>query len=218
VFLDESGKTGDFLIVAALWAVVAYQELLVSRELKAWLDATEWKELHFVEISSFNQAKYLDLLAFLKERLGTFGFKFIAVERSGAGSTAFEKMFYHLTAEGISHEDRTGRSPLPRTLTVWKDLENKSADALLLADMRDRLGSRFGNKLEFGPMQPVTSTDNTLLQVCDLFLGSVNRHLNGTATTGDHPKDKFARRMLQMLSVDPFAASTVEDVSYRLHV
>jgi hypothetical protein len=222
VFMDETGKSDRYLMVGGLWALEPYQEMVLAKEVAIWKLANEIKEIHFTEVSRREADRYLDLVDWLANRMATFGFKYLAVERRGAPKDALNLLFYHLLAEGIDHEVQTGRCTLPRRLVVWKDREDESADGLLLADIKDRLMAashpRYGGQLDVGELEAIPSESNSCLQVADLLLGSVNRCLNGSGLTGNGYKDDLARKVIAAFDIQVGPTQQVGGMSCQLHL
>ena len=222
VFLDESGKTEANLIVGGLWALNAQVEHALARTIRNWLRGRGQVELHFADIGSGNLGQHLDLLTRVHDDFAAFSFKYLCLPRRSAGavSTALARMFYILLVEGVEHEHRSGRATLPRELSIWKDEEEQSQDLLLVADLRDKLSNasigRFSGHLSVGTIRAVSSTDNPLLQVCDLFTSCVNRMLNGTGAAGNHPKDQVARQLVETFGVVLDQNLTADDMINRL--
>jgi hypothetical protein len=222
VFLDESGKTEANLIVGGLWTLNSQAEHALARTVRNWLRGREQVELHFANISNSNLGQHLDLLTRIYAEFTAFGFKYFCLPRKAAGAvaSALVRMFYILLVEGIEHEHRSGRATLPRELSIWKDAEEASQDVLLIADLRDRLSNassgRFGGQLSVGTIRAVSSTDNPLVQVCDLFTSCVNRMLNGTGATGNHAKDQVARQFVETFGVALDQTLTADDMINRV--
>jgi hypothetical protein len=134
-------------------------------------------------------------------------FKLISVPRSGIGKTrdAFTDMYYHLLLQGIKHEHESGRAPLPRTLQVWVDAEETTLDKLLVENLKDRLSqsaqTHFDKKLILDQVYTVDSKKNLLLQIADMFTGSVNRVLNRAGATYNH-KDELAEYLLSRFKIN----------------
>src|SRR5262249_39781451 len=93
---------------------------------------------------------------------------------------------------------------LPRAIEIWKDGEEQGKDRLFLAELRDRLRNtskaQFGGELEVGDLEAVDSKDPPLLQIADMYVGSLNLVLNSEGDEG-HPKDKFAAHFLSLLGL-----------------
>lgn len=85
-------------------------------------------------------------------------------------------LHYNLIAEGVSHELTTGRTSMPRSLILLKDKDD-GADKLYLKILRDRIETmcrpRFDNQLLLAGDDTLDSAKNNVLQVADVFTGSV---------------------------------------------
>lgn len=224
VFVDESGKTAQHLIVAGVWFGNAEETLRLTRQLAAWRASTGFdKELHFKDLDGTLEPHFMAALQLLLREATSVSFKAVSVPREGLKRVdeALEEMFYHLLVEGVQHEHLTGRAPLPRSLQVWKDLEEKGRDKLLLASLKDRViqagKTRFNSQLAADEFEAVESHKFDLMQLADLFAGSLNRLLNATGTK-DGPKDHFARYLLEAVGMPqgPTARERVGDLT--LHV
>jgi hypothetical protein len=203
VYLDESGKTDDQLVVGSVWF------LHPPNEAKFFLDVYRWKndskfdgEFHFKSIGNTNIDKYLAFAQFLGSQTATLSFKAITLPRRGVNpDEALAEMRYLLLTNGVHHENDTGRAVLPRALIVTKDQENESQDRLGLAALEDRLKqaaqSRFENQLTVDRVIAEDSKGNLLLQIADLFTSSLRR-LN---SPGNGPKDRFTGALLNAIGM-----------------
>ena len=165
------------------------------------------REFHFKEITSNNLSAYISLADWLAEKTAVIGFKAVSVERTGVSSVpkALETLFYHLLVRGVEHENDTRRAMLPRAVEIWKDREESGSDRLFLADLGERLRiasrSRFDGKLQVDELEAVDSKrEHPLMQIADLFVGSLNRILNSRGGQ-DRPKDMLARHFLSLLGL-----------------
>ena len=89
-------------------------------------------------------------------------FRAISTERAGLNvDRALEQLFTHLLLRGIEEEHRSGRAPLPRSVSFWKDAENLAQDRLMLADMKQRMfdvsAARFGGALRLDEFSSISS-------------------------------------------------------------
>ena len=206
VYMDDSGKTAEHLIIGSIWFLSDYRAVH-----KAVFDIRErhkfTKEFHFKEMKREDLPIYKDVVDVFWQHSSTLGFKLITIPRSEVKKTreAFTDMYYHLLIKGIEFEQETNRAPLPRSLQVWIDAEETGLDQLLIANLDDRLRqvakSRFYEKLIIDRLSTVDSKHNILLQVTDLFTGSVNRIMNLSGTTRNH-KDEFAEYFLNRFGID----------------
>jgi hypothetical protein len=200
VYADESGKGDDFLIVGSMWILEARQTVRLSQALSNWRDGVGFAdELHFNKISRNTLHFFKEAFEIVAAEAAAVSFKYITLERRGHADQqhAIGRMYFHLLLGGVEHENLTGRAPLPRTMQVWKDLEDVGADTLLLADIRQELetaaAARFERKLALEQFHAVSSESNDLIQIADLFTSSMNRLINFAGDSGDKPKDEFAR-------------------------
>jgi len=208
VYADESGKSQDHLVVGSLWILEARQTIRLSQALREWRDRTGFKdELHFSRITRNALQYFKDAFSIVAAQSAAVSFKYITLERRGHSDQqrAIGRMFFHLLLAGVEHEDKSGRAPLPRTMQVWKDLEDVGADKLLLADIRQELATasaaRFQRRLAFDDFHAVSSEANELIQIADLFTSSMNRLVNSGGDTGDNPKDEFARHVRDLTGI-----------------
>lgn len=119
IYIDETGKTQDFLSVGSLWVIDGLATFLGNREIKAWVDEKNIDfEFHFTKVNRNRLDLYKEF--FLKFLIlnPTVGFKIIVIDNSGIRdiSGAITDLTFHLIYKGIIHENETGRAPLPRLL------------------------------------------------------------------------------------------------------
>lgn len=224
VYLDESGKTGNHLIVGSVWLLDGSESLKILSRLEQWKTAQSFQgEFHFNTISEAKLPQYLAVADFIVENSSVMSFKAISVERKGTGnvSEALSRLTYHLLVKGIDAEHHSGRAPLPRWLQVWKDSEEVGYDKLFLADLHNRLNEAgkmlFNNQLYLDEFFPAVSEDNVLVQIADLFTSSLNRVLNADGER-KHAKDKFADYLLSRLNLPlgPTLKDTEGDMTVHL--
>jgi hypothetical protein len=207
VFADESGKTGKALIVGSVWIVHPPEHAVLYRKIGAWKKDHSFEgEFHFADLNRNNVDTYCDFVDFVAENSAVLGFKAISLERRGLGNvdSAISKLYYLLLVAGIEHEDKTSRAPLPRTLSLWKDLEEANRDKMFLAELSDKLkqaaATRFKDQLEIDQLEVADSRGDPFIQLADLFTSSINRTLNSDPQN-DNPKDKFANYFLNVIGM-----------------
>ncbi len=189
VYMDESGKNADQLIVGSVWFLEVGKSIFDIHkritDFKKEMNFT--KEFHFARMSRDDLPIYQRMLEIFLHEAPAYSFKVISVPTRGIQNKqeALKQLFYHLIVKGIEHENETGRAVLPRSLQVWKDSEEEGADRLLIADLDDRLkqasAALFNNQLDLNFVRYADSEHNLFLQVADLFTASANRVLNETA-------------------------------------
>lgn len=204
VYADESGKTGDHLIVGSMWVLGGLNVSDLGTAILRWREASGFREeLHFTKITHGNVDRYLEVLDVLHERSAVISFKALRLERRGHTDPAatLNDMLFHLLVRGVKHEHTSGRGPLPRAITVWKDAEEPSRDKLAVANLTLRLRaasvSEFDNQLFVSSVEALDSGRATFIQLADLFIGCINRTINNPGADGTHPKDRFAAEFLR---------------------
>ncbi len=224
VFLDESGKTSSYLLVGSLWVLSAgietFQLISDVNELKR-----KWGfsgEFHFSKMKKQDVGIYKELVDIFLVRGGPISFKFLSVPKEGLkAQAALPDLFYHLLKQGIDHEDSTGRASLPRTLQVWKDLEEAGADKLLMTNLADKMHhsavSVYDNKLVVKDFHAVDSKGNVFLQMADIMAGSANRILSRSGEAHTY-KDELAEYLLNRLEVRAAADLEVISGDLALHI
>ncbi len=206
VYMDDSGKNADNLIVGSVWFSANYQQIH-----RAIFDIRKRrsfeKEFHFKRLTQRDLPVYKEVIDVFWKYANTVSFKLISVPRAGIKNVnnAFSDIYYHLLIRGVEHEQKTGRAVLPRTLQVWIDQENMAKDKLMVANLKDRLKqasqNTFDNNLRIDEIYTVDSKTNAILQIADLFAGSANRVLNRPGTTLNH-KDELAEYILKPLGLN----------------
>jgi hypothetical protein len=222
VYADESGKTDDYLVVGSVWFLHPPDEAKFFRELYEWKEAEGFEgEFHFTDIGPGNVEKYLRFAEFLAAKTSVISFKAVTVARRGVNpETALAEMYYQLLVKGVDHENASGRAPLPRAFVLTKDLENESQDKLFLASLDDKLKqaaqTRFNGNLFVDRLVVQDSKDNIVLQIADLFTGSIRRTLN--QEPGERPKDRFARKLLSLVGMPEGPSEEITEGDMILHI
>ena len=197
IYADESGKTQDHLVVGSLWVLRSEETYRLMLALRNWRAQRNFDaELHFTNLNDGNIDRYIEAVDIVVANAAALGFKSISIPRRGGGAVqeVIGNLFYHVIVQGLEHEAGTGRAPLPRVLQLWKDAEEEAADTLLLANIQDRLIARFQDQLPIDFARAISSRGFDLLQIADLFTGSVNRVTNppNQPPAQPHAKDRFA--------------------------
>lgn len=229
VYIDESGKTQKHLIVGSLWILQGPETIRIASKLFDWRINSGFKgELHFSDVTHNTLPYFKQAIETLVTNASAVSLKYVSILRAGTGavSDVLPKLIYHLLARGVAHEDQTGRAPLPRTINVWKDAEERGYDQLVLADVKDRLKnaatSQFGGNLNVGELDATASDNNDLVQIADLFAASINRLLNtpSTAPTAPNAKDELAQHVLDVtgLSLSAESEERFDDLAVRINL
>lgn len=208
VYMDESGKNDNQLIVGSMWFLGGgYPILALHSSLLKFKEYSGFdKEFHFSTMSRNELPVYLGMINHFLKEAPAVSFKIASVPARGISNKqdALQQMFYHLLIRGVTSEHETGRAVLPRLLQIWKDAEEEGTDRLLIADLDDRLKqaatSRLKGELYIDEIRCVDSAHNIFMQVADLFTASANRVLNQPGLQRNH-KDEFAEFFLDATGV-----------------
>jgi len=207
IFIDESGKTQDHLVVGSIWFLNGAETLRIHRLLADWRKRVGFEsEFHFQTITEAKLPLYIEVADMLASHCATVSFKVISVPRRGIANVqnALLDLSFHLLVRGLEHEHTTGRAPLPRGIQVCKDAEEPGQDKLVAAELAARMkqsaATQFEGNLYVEGFSAEASAHSLFLQLTDLFTSSVGRQLN---TSGDRrqPKDRFADYLLNKLGV-----------------
>jgi hypothetical protein len=205
IYIDESGKTQDNLIVGSMWYLNGAETLKIYKLVENWKKAHSINdELHFKSITEAKLPSYCELADLIVANSAMLSFKAVSVPRRGIANIhdALLRIASHLLVRGIEHESTTGRATLPRGLSICKDAEEIGQDKIFAAELSDRMkqaaASQFHGDLYVDEFSAEDSSTNVHLQITDLFTSSVGRQLNAP---GDrhHPKDQFADYFLAKL-------------------
>jgi hypothetical protein len=206
VYLDESGKTQDTLIVGSMWYLNGAETTKIYRLVENWKTTHAiGGELHFKSITEAKLPHYLELADLIAASSAMLSFKVVSVPRKGISNVhdALLRLTSHLLVRGIEHEHSTGRATLPRGLSVCKDAEETGQDKIFAAELSDRMkqaaASQFNGDIFVEEFYAEESSTNVHLQITDLFTSSVGRLLNAEGER-KHAKDKFADYFLLKLN------------------
>jgi heat shock protein HspQ len=209
VYMDESGKNAEQLIVGSVWFLEVGKALYDIHkkiaDLKKEMDFK--KEFHFAKMSREELPIYKRMIKVFLHESPTHSFKVISIPVKGIQNKqeALRQLFYHLIVKGIENESQTGRAVLPRAIQIWKDAEEEGVDRLLVAELTDRLkqasANLFNRNLHLEYIRCVDSEPNLFLQVTDLFTASANRIINEPAIVRNH-KTEFAEFFLDSVGID----------------
>lgn len=226
IYLDDSGKTADLLLVAGVWFALKKDLSATYKALHDLKDRRKFQhEFHFTQLQSRDLPIYKEALAHVLREASSVSFKFITVPRRGSakGSDAITDLYYHLIVRGLEHDAATGRAPLPRSLQVTVDSEGPALDQLRLANLEERLktaaSTQFQGNLFVDLLRAADSKDNPFLQLADMFAGSINRITNRSGRTHNY-KDELAEYVFNLLgfSLDMTENERVGDMAVHIRL
>lgn len=205
IYVDESGKNQDNLIVGSMWYLNGAETIKIYQMVERWKKTHGLEdELHFKSITEAKLPHYKELADLICANSAMISFKVLSVPRRGIANVhdALLRLTSHLLARGIEHEHTSGRAKLPRGLSVCKDAEEAGQDKIFAAELSDKMkqaaASQFHGDLYVDEFSAEDSAANVHLQITDLFTSSVGRQLNSQGER-KHPKDAFADYFLQKL-------------------
>ncbi|MBD8879532.1 DUF3800 domain-containing protein [Rhodanobacter sp. 7MK24] len=218
VYSDETGKTDDYLIVGSIWFLKGDDVPGLSHAIAEWREANQFREeFHFTRIRDHNISAYLAVLDLLDRFAATVSFRAIMIERRGHADIqrVLDDMLKHLIIRGVAHGHDTGRAPLPRSISVFKDAEEEVRDKLVVAnlttDLKHASQASFEGKLYVSLVQAVDSKELVPIQLADLFCGCLARRYNKSnrspQVNGEpRAKDRFADEFLSRFNILPEAS------------
>lgn len=205
VYIDETGKTQDYLSIGSLWIIKhsGYNDILKSAEIAKWKkDVGMASEFHFNKIHKATAQFYKTFFEMFLSKFPEVGFKLIVVSNKGISnqSSAIVDMTFHLLHKGVIHENETGRAKLPRRLQVSIDEEEKGSDKLKIENIKERISAQNVDGLRLGLFETINSSVNDFIQIVDLFTASVNRKLHNPE--GKSVKDEVADHILSLVGLN----------------
>jgi len=207
VFADETGKTAEFVCVAAVWVLTGYTLFKLTQAISLWQDTSPWAgtEIHFTKFRNSQVialGEYLDIVQKHREFLS---FKVIGVEKSTTKRPIEEvvrKLHEYMLIYGAKHEVDSKRIKLPHDIRLTVDAE-QSLDTIACADIKERIAAAYktayGDELIIEDVSAVSSHKSQLVQLADVVAGAVNRRKNNK---GDrNHKDEMADMVITQLDI-----------------
>ena len=202
IYIDETGKTQQYITVGSLWLTDPMTALLAGFELRDWIKENNIDfEFHFKEVTQNCLEKYKEF--FLKFLIlhPSAGFKAIIIKKAGISNIniGITDLTFHLINKGIDHENSTGRAPLPRLLQVVIDNEESGSDKLKIENIKERITSQKITGLHIDSIEVADSKGNFYLQIVDLFTSSINRKIHNPESK-ENAKDLLAEYILGLVN------------------
>lgn len=207
IYADETGKTHDFAIVAAVWVLTGRAVFTVTQAISEWKKSSAWanREIHFAKFGKMDLGALKECLGVIQKNREFLSFKVIAVERAKTKrkiEEVIEKLHEHMLLRGADHEIAQGRIDLPREIEMTID-EEQSLDPFSLSEMQRRVTSDFervyDGQLKLFDVRTTSSRNSPLVQLADLIAGAVNRRLNHTGEK--NYKDEMADWIIHSLDI-----------------
>lgn len=207
VFADETGKTADFVCVAAVWVLTGYTLFKMSQAIRAWQDTSPWAktEMHFTDFRKSQVIAVSEYLDVIRKHREFLSFKVIAVERSTTKRPIEEivmRLHEYMLIRGAQHEIENNRLKLPHEIRLTVDAE-QSLDTIACADIKARVAAAYkafyGDGLMLDDVSSVSSHQSQLVQLADVIAGAVNRRKNHKGDRGH--KDEMADMVISQLDI-----------------
>lgn len=202
VYIDETGKTQDFLSLGSIWLPTfsGYSKTLEIRDWKKYSGIDY--EFHFKELKPQKLDNYKNFITKFLSLHSQMSFKSIIIKNHGIRDkdAAIKDLTYYLIKKGVLHENQSLRAPLPRQLIVIVDEESEAKDNLKLAEIKDKLEAQKINGLGLGKFEAKSSKDDEYIQIVDLFTGAINRILHPPIVKNH--KDELAEFIMNILQIN----------------
>jgi hypothetical protein len=207
VFADETGKTAEYVCVAAVWVLTGYTLFKLSQAIQTWQVTSPWAktEIHFSEFRRHQVEALKDYLTLIKKHREFLSFKVIAVERSTIKRSIEEivqRLHEFMLVRGASHEVKSNRIRLPHEIRLTVDAE-QSLDVIACSDIKNRIADAyktlFEDELQIGDVSAVSSHASQMVQLADVIAGAVNRRRNHHGERGF--KDDMADMIITELDI-----------------
>jgi len=208
-YIDESGKTDKFLVVGGLWILEPREAFNLKLFMEKWKKIEKINyEFHFKDLTKNRLQPYKNFFSTAFCNFSLIGFKAVAIKLANlhgrSNAEIIYKLYYELILLGIEHEVLTRRIVLPIMIDIRKDAE-QGTDLLFLAGMKRDLTTEF-NKIKDGKanlnsIESVDSKVTPLMQLADLFIGSVARTLNRDDASMNQ-KDELADYIMSVLKLN----------------
>lgn len=208
VYADETGKTGEWLVVGSIWILHPKTVWDLTNAINKWRADSPFKnrEIHFSRFGARDHEHLRQYLAVVAQHRQYLGVKYAAVRRSGIRRSiedAVIKLHEVLLVDGLCHELSTGRTELPRFLNVVID-EEDSLDKFALRTAHERinatLSNSVGQKDTLEKFESLPSKLSPLIQLADVVAGAVNRKMNSAGASTNY-KDEMADLVCQSLGI-----------------
>ncbi|MBO8087532.1 MAG: DUF3800 domain-containing protein [Marichromatium sp.] len=207
VFADETGKNGNFVIVASVWVLTGRAVFTVSKAINDWKVNSVWanREVHFSKFGRRDMEPLQEYLGVILANREFLSFKAIAINKSSSSRSVEEivqKLHEHMIIRGTDHEIHNNRIDLPREIEMTLD-EEQSLDSFALSEMSRRISTDYqrthDGQIKLCGIQTTSSKNSPLVQLSDLIAGAINRKMNHQ---GDrNHKDDMADLIIQTLDL-----------------
>ena len=207
VYADETGKTAEYVCVAAVWVLTGYTLFKLTNAIDEWQERSPWSkgEIHFSEFRKNQLDALTEYLAIVKKHREFLSIKVISVERATVKRPIDEvvhRLHEFMLVRGAKHEIDSNRIKLPHFIRLTVDAE-QSLDVFACADIQNRIAASFkssyGDQMGLDEVSAVSSHDSAMVQLADVIAGAVNRRRNHRGERNH--KDEMADLIIQELDI-----------------
>lgn len=221
IYCDESGKDRDYTVVGSIWFYNLNRVFEVEGKLSEWKQGKGYsREFKFSDLTYRTLPLAMEFFSLAVSQTDSISLKAVALETHSAQlhhDQLVYRLHYETMLKGVEFDLAHGRMRLPRVVFLAKD-EDKVPDALWGAELGRKLRydcqQFFSGEIRVEEVFAVDSQDHTLLQVADLFTGSISRVLNRGTDVNGNEKDEFAAFVCDALSLDPRDVRTESGVDW----
>ena len=200
VHADESGKKPHrFLVVGSVWVLNIAMQPRLAQALRNWKTEQQvtW-ELKFNELTKGKLSSAIEYVKTAMAHSDVMSLKACVLDTTSVKGLGHEdvlyRLYYELAMSGMEHEIGVGRVVLPRWLSLVKDADD-GPDVLHLPELQRRLTATcreyFRDTVQVDSVITGDSEESPLLQLADLFSGSLSRVMN-VSNESKNAKDDFA--------------------------
>lgn len=220
IFADESGKTGEVVIIGSVWFLNVAKGTQFQIKYQTFKERIGYKgEFHFSEVKNQTLNAYKQFVDFSVGHRDYVSFKVIATKRKGNSRSIDEvitKLSFLLLVKGYAQELQAGRFIGERRLIFVVD-ESGGPDSIGREDLKiavtRALNEQHGSGAVLSNVEEIDSKQSAAIQLADLISGALNRKMNYPA--GNSPKDDLANYIVDTLGLK-LDESVVEDDAFRL--
>lgn len=211
IFIDESGKGEDLLIVGGLWIYRMDNYFRIINSFKDWRNLSNiHSEMHFSSITGNNGIdnfrSFFENLIFNGEYCSLIA---LVIKNKGLDNETkrynLQEAYKEIVISGIQSEINHKRVNNICNISITKDITDENNEVMLLEmkrKIRRDLSEMFNKQVIVDRINSVNSKENDLIQVVDLFTGILNRWINhGMPSSSGNRKEKLSYEIGNLLGL-----------------
>ncbi len=204
VFIDESGKNDNYLVLGSVWYYSLSGNLSIYKRYFELGQEYDLSEFHFTKISKNNVQNYVKFIDFIKENIELVSYRAVILKNRGSTNTleALENLLEILIVEGVNDEIKNENVKLPKEIIVTKDKDDEKRDKICLRKIKNMINQNserfYNNELITGSFSTLDSNVNLQIQLADLITGAISRRINYGNGNPNH-KDIVSNKICEEL-------------------